>query len=176
MRQPRSGNARPHLRVLAAGLAAALLSAEAGAQGDRSVEIKAVAGYAGFIDEALLDHFVVGGAARIPLSPEWDLEPEFLYMRQSPRHDDLSFQAGAAWTFWRGPRAETYLVGAVGVLHSRFEFPGARDPRFSSNKFTGGGGAGLRLGWGDRLVLTPEARLGWEPLVRFTIGIGYEFD
>jgi len=140
------------------------------------IEIRGIAGYAGFIDETFLDHFVIGAAARIPLSPTWHVEPEILYMRQSSEHDDFSFLAGVAWTFWRSARAETYLVGAGGILHSRFAFPNAIDPTFSSNEFTGGGGAGIRLRWTDRLAISPEFRFGWEPILRVTFGLGYELD
>ena len=79
-----------------------------------------------------------GGAVRIGLSRVLSVEPEFLYLRESSDHQDYSFQTALTWEFLRRPGLRPYLVAGAGVLHSRFEFPGAQRERFSSNEFTGG--------------------------------------
>jgi hypothetical protein len=71
-------------------------------------------------------------------------------------------------------RVRFYLVGGAGIRHLRAEFPGATDPTFSDTEFTGGGGGGVRVELSDRFSLSPEFRLGWEPLLRATVGLGYE--
>ena len=93
-----------------------------GQDADR-VELKAVVGTTGFVDTPTNYHFAVGGAVRLPL---FSIEPEVLYLRESSLHDDYSFQTAITWEFWRGPGVSPYLVAGVGVLHSRFEFPGAQ--------------------------------------------------
>ena len=60
-------------------------------------------------------------------------------------------------------------------MHSRFRFPGALAERFSSNGFTAGVGAGARIRIGNRLWLSPEFRVGWEPIIRATVSVGYTF-
>lgn len=137
------------------------------------VELKAVVGTTGFLDSPTDYHFAVGGAVRLPLFRALSIEPEFLYLRESSQHDDLAFQAAAVWEFRRGTDVRPYLVAGAGVLHSRFEFPGALREHFSSNEFTGGGGGGVRIRAGRRWWISPEFRLGWEPLIRATVAVGY---
>jgi hypothetical protein len=145
------------------------------AQDADRVELKVVVGTAGFLDSPNDYHAAIGGAVRVRLSDALSIEPEVLYLRESSVHDDYSFQTAITWEFWRGPGLRPYLVAGAGVLRSRFEFPGALEEHFSSNEFTGGGGVGVRLRLGERLWLSPEFRLGWEPLIRVTVGVGYTF-
>ena len=139
------------------------------------IELKGVVGTAGFLDSPTDYRPVVGGAVRIGLSRVLSVEPEFLYLRESSDHQDYSFQTALTWEFLRRPGLRPYLVAGAGVLHSRFEFPGAQRERFSSNEFTGGGGVGVRIRVGDRFWVSPEVRVGWEPLIRATVSIGYTF-
>jgi hypothetical protein len=134
-----------------------------------------VVGYAGFLDEATIDNAVLGGALLLHVSPRFALEPEFLYMRESASVQSYVVQMNVAWEFGAPTRVRPYLVAGAGLLHQRTEFPGAVDPTFSSNEFTGNGGLGLRIRISDRFVMSPEFRLGWEPLLRATVGLGYEF-
>jgi len=48
--------------------------------------VEAGAGWAGFVDESLIDHSTFGGAARIHLTPRVSVGPELTYMF-GPRHD-----------------------------------------------------------------------------------------
>ena len=139
------------------------------------IELKAVVGTAGFLDEVTDYHAAIGGAVRVHLSRDVHVEPEVLYLRESSLHDDYAFQTAFTWEFCSRPGFRPYLVAGAGVLHSRFRFRGALEERFSSNEFTGGGGIGVRVRIGERLRVSPEFRLGWEPLVRVTVGLGYSF-
>ncbi len=139
------------------------------------IELKAVVGTTGFLDSPTNYHSAVGGAVRLGISGAFSVEPEFLYLRESSRHQDYSFQTAVTWEFLRGPKFRPYLVAGGGVLHSRFEFPGALEEQFSSNEFTGGGGVGVRIRVGDRFWISPEVRVGWEPLIRATVSVGYTF-
>ncbi len=152
-----------------------LLVSPAMAQDDDRVELKGVVGTSGFLDSPTDYHAVVGGAARLYISPRFALEPEFTYMRASSRRQDYAIQMGVIWQFRRGAVLEPYLVAAAGVQHSRSRFPGAVQETFSSNAFTGGGGVGIRIGVGSRFRLSPEFRVGSEPIVRATVSLGYMF-
>ena len=152
-----------------------LLVTPAMAQDADRIELKGVVGTFGFLDEVTDYHSVVGGAVRFHVSRVFRLEPEFLYMRESSRHEAYAFQTALIWEFRQGTGFHPYLVAGAGVLHSRFTFPGALRERFSSNEFTGGGGIGSRIRVGNRFWLSPELRIGWEPIIRATVSFGYTF-
>ncbi len=152
-----------------------LMTAPAMAQDADQIELKGVVGTTGFVDSPTNYHLAAGGAVRLRLSRALSVEPEFLYMRGSSLHDDLSFQAAAIWEFRPESGVRPYLIAGAGLMHSRFKFPGALDERFSSNEFTGGGGGGVRVRVAERWWVGPELRLGWEPLIRATVAVGYSF-
>ena len=152
-----------------------LMVTPAMAQDADRLELKGVVGTTGFVDSPTDYHSAVGGAVRVRLSGAFSVEPEFLYLRGSARHEDYAFQTAFIWEFWRGTSVRPYLVTGAGVVHSRFRFPGAQAERFSSNGFTAGVGAGVRIRIGNRLWLSPEFRVGWEPIIRATVSVGYTF-
>ena len=137
--------------------------------------MKGVIGTTGFLDDLIDSHAVAGGAVRIRLFRGLSVEPEFLYMHESSLHNDFAFQASVTWEFRGQTGIRPYVVGGAGVLHSRFDFPGAREEQFTFNEFTGGGGGGVRVRVGARWWVRPEFRLGWEPLIRATVAVGYSF-
>ena len=145
------------------------------AQDADRVELKGVLGVSGFLDEVTDYRAVVGGAARFYISPAFALEPEFLYLRELPRREDFSFQTGVIWRFRSDAGFQPYLVAGAGIRHSRFRFPGALQERFSSNAFIGDGGVGARILVRNRFTVSPEFRLGGEPIVRATVSFGYVF-
>ena len=145
------------------------------AQDADRVELKGVVGTAGFLDSPTDYHVVVGGAARLYISPRFALEPEFTYIRASSRRQDYAFQMGVIWQFRRGAGLQPYLVAAAGVQHSRSRFPGALQEQFSSNAFTANGGVGTRIRLWNRFSISPEFRLGGEPIMRATVSLGYTF-
>ncbi len=74
-----------------------------------------------------------------------------------------------------GAGLQPYLVAAAGVQHSRSRFPGALQEQFSSNAFTANGGVGTRIRLWNRFSISPEFRLGGEPIMRATVSLGYTF-
>ena len=162
------------MRLLAGPLFGILLFvAPAMAQDHDRIELKGVVGTAGFLDSPTDYHHIVGGAARLYVSPAFAVEPEFTYMRASSRRQDYAFQMGVLWQFRRGAGLQPYLVAAAGVQHSRSRFPGALREKFSSNAVTGGGGIGMRIGVGQEFRISPELRVGGEPMIRATVSLGY---
>ena len=152
-----------------------LVPSPALAQDTHRVDVKGVVGTAGFLDSPTDYRPVFGAAARVYISPHFALEPEFLYTRASPQREDYAFQTGIIWQFQRATGVEPYLVAGVGMRHRRFRFPGALQERFTSNAFTVDGGVGARIRVGTRFVITPEIRLGSEPIACATVGLGYAF-
>ena len=114
------------------------------AQDTERIELTAIVGTAGFIDEAIDYHSAVGGAVRMRLSRRLSLQPEVLYLRRSSRDQDYSLQLALIGDVGGRPDVRPYWVVGGGLLHSRFRFPGALRERFSSTEFTGGGGGGVR--------------------------------
>lgn len=136
--------------------------------------VKVLGGYAGFLDDATIHEPVVGAAYRLDVAERLALEPEFLYLRRSAIERSFHLQLNVIRPIGPDRRVRFYLVGGAGIRHLRAEFPGAMDPTFSDTEFTGGGGGGVRVELSDRFSLSPEFRLGWEPLLRATVGFGYE--
>ena len=132
-------------------------------------------GLAGFLDERTDYAFVVGGAVRTYVSPRIAIEPEFLYLRQTARLEDFIFQTNVVRDFAGNDRIRPYLIGGIGVQHRRSKHPGARQPNSTHNALTGGGGAGVRIQLSDRFFMSPEFRLGLEPLFRVHVAFGSTF-
>ena len=81
------------LWILVVALGGMLLDSPAEAQsapkgGPDAVEI--FAGYAGFVDDATIDHAVFGGAGRFYISPRASQGPEVTYMRGPDLDRDLA--------------------------------------------------------------------------------------
>ena len=150
-----------------------LIAAPAGAQTTTAVE--AVGGYAGFVDESLVDHAVVGASGRIHLSPRISIGPEVVYMR-GPRFDrDLFVTGNLTFDFLVAPSnarrgmVSPFVTVGAGLMRHR--------DRFGSNTFTSSegavtGGGGARVWLTDRVYALGEFRLGWEPHYRVTGGVG----
>ena len=153
-----------------------LAAAPAAAQPSfRSGAAEGFAGYAAFLDDAPIDHGVVGGSARIYLSPRIGIGPEIVYMRGPGDDRDLFVTGNLTFDLLRpaaGRPVEPFLV--IGGGFSRFS------DRFGATTFssvegavTGGGGARIRLT--ERLYALGEFRLGWEPHYRITGGAGVKW-
>ena len=129
-------------------------------------------GYAGFVDDATIAHGVVGGNARIYLSPRVAVGPEFVYMR-GPRFDRDLFVTGNV-TFdilapREGRRVMPFVVAGGGVTRYSGRIGSFT---FTSWEGTFTGGGGVRVDLTERLFVTGDARIGWEPHLRYTGGAG----
>ena len=147
-------------------------------------EIKLTVGAAGFgTDQGSIPHGVAGGSVRIYVTERLSVEPEVLYLRNSPNDQDYIIQPNVAYDL-TDPRKRfvPYLVGGAGVIHHRGRFFGedftTREPRVFDTSFTGwtaSAGGGVKIFLTRRLFIAPEARVGREPSVRGTVSIGYVF-
>jgi hypothetical protein len=155
------------------GIRPAAAAAQNATRPASSVEI--TTGYAGFADEDLVNHFVIGGAGRVYLTPRVSVGPEFVYMIGPDTDRDLMVTGNLTFDFLRsGPDRPVvpFVVGGIGLFHHTNDF---LDRTFSSTEgaFTAGGGA--RVSITDRWYVAPEFRIGWEPHVRATVSAGYRF-
>ena len=133
--------------------------------------IEGTLGYAAFLDEDAIEHFVGGGAIRYRVSPRLSVGPEVIYMRGPARDRDL-FVTGNLWFHFVEPRLDRrvtpYLVVGGGLMRHRSEFID-----FVAYEGAVTGGIGARIAVTDRWYIAPEARLGWEPHARLSVNVGY---
>ena len=136
--------------------------------------VEFLAGYAGFVDDATIDHAIVGAAGRVYLTPRVAVGPELVYMR-GPGSDRDLFLTGNL-TFDVLPpksgvprRATPFLVAGGGFFQHSDRF-GAFDFTSYEGAFTAGGGV---RGWITRRVyVLADVRLGWELHARVNAGLG----
>lgn len=138
--------------------------------------VEAVAGYAGFLDDALIGHTVVAGAFRYRLGRRVSVGPEVVSMAGPGRDRDVFITGNVTVDFLvpaDGPRAGTispYVVAAAGFMVHR--------PRFGSEGFSNTegavtGGGGVRVWMTERVYAVGEYRAGWEPHARVDGGLGF---
>jgi hypothetical protein len=133
-----------------------------------------LAGYAGFADDATIDHGVAGASARFYVSPRLALGPELAYMWGPGFDRDLFLTGNLTFDLLRPqrgrpPRVSPFLVAGAGFSVYR--------NRFGPNSFTSyegavTGGGGVRVWFSDRVYATADFRLGWELHCRATGGVG----
>jgi hypothetical protein len=96
-------------------------------QGRRPMAIEGTVGWAGFVDDATIEHTVVGGALLVPLTPRISVGPEVMYMI-GPGSDRDTIVIGSIWFDFLRPRPGTYatpyVVAGGGFLHHSNEFGG----------------------------------------------------
>jgi len=135
-----------------------------------------LAGYAGFVDDATIDHTIWGAAARVYLTPRLAIGPELVYMRGPNSDRDLYLTGNLTFDVLpprsgRPRRVSPFLVAGGGVFQTREHF---FDGTYTSSEgaFTAGGG--VRAFVGDRVTVGLEMRLGWEPHIRINGLIGLQ--
>jgi hypothetical protein len=133
------------------------------------VDLELVAGYAGFIDENMLDHGVIGGAVRVWLTPRVATRVELLYMRGPGEDRDWTVVPSLSFDLRREGRLVPYVVGGAGWLRTTTS---VGTGLYSSSSWTVGGGAGVRVGLSARSSMSIEGQLGTEPLTRLTVAFG----
>lgn len=145
---------------------------DAGAQARRPVAIEATAGWAGFVDDATIEHTVWGIGARVPLGSRLSVGPEVLYMI-GPGSDRDVFVLGSLWVDL-GPQPEAARVVPYLVVGGGYEW---HSDRFATGRYVSGEGAftaggGARVHLNDRIYLGGEARIGWELHLQATAHVG----
>jgi hypothetical protein len=162
--------------LVAAGVAAfiTILVPCAFAQGQRTGAVEGVGGYAGFLDESVMHHSVLGGAARWYLLPRVAVGPELVYMKGPGDDRDTVLTGNVTFDFISGARKVTpFLVAGGGIFRHSDRF-GAETFSSTEGSFTGGGG--VRIPIGERLYVAPEFRIGWEPHYRLSVAVGWRFE
>jgi hypothetical protein len=147
-----------------------IVAGTAEAQGQLpAASVNFTCGYAGFVDESLIGHAVIGGGAEWVLTPRVAFGPEVLYMIGPGSDRDLFVQGVARFGFLPFSRrvVPLALVGGGLMVHSdRF----TRTSRSSEGAFVAGGG--LRLGITPNVYVAHEFAIGWEPHVRASVNVG----
>jgi hypothetical protein len=133
-----------------------------------AADIKGSLGWLGFPDEGIEGHLLAGGSVRYGVTRHFAIEPELLYLRGGGGHYDIVLMPNFVWQWGRG-RVRPYLTGGIGLIHSKWPFANG----FSTNEALVSGGFGTKVYVDDRWFLAPEIRIGWEPHVRFSVGLGY---
>jgi hypothetical protein len=161
-------------RCIALACLAILITVPAFAQSIPPPHAEVQTGWVGFVDEAMIDHAAFGGSARVYLTPRVAVGPEVAYLRGPGSDRDLMVTGNLTVDVLgprngRPPRATPFFTVGGGYERHSDRFGPAT---FSSSEgaFTGGGG--VRVWLTDRVFGVVEARMGWEPHLRVTGGIG----
>jgi hypothetical protein len=155
--------------TLGAALCADPAAAQSRSAGRPRPSVEVTGGWAGFLDESPVDHAVIGGAARVSVSPRVSVGPEIVWMR-GPRTDrdlfftgNLTFDLAAAGSPAARSRLIPFVVVGGGVFRHSDRFVTGT---FASYEGAVTGGGGLRVRLNDRLHAAIDVRTGWEPHVR----------
>ena len=153
-----------------------LAATPAAAQPSQKLAADFMVGYAGFVDEALIGHGVAVTGIRYQLSRRVSIGPEVVYM-VGPGHDrDLFLTINMAVDFLvrhAGSRTATvnpFVIGGGGIMRHANRV-GTRPISALEGAWTAG--AGARFWLSERAYAIGEYRLGWEPHVRVTGGLGF---
>lgn len=159
--------------TIVVALAALALPMSARAQERPAPAVEFAAGWAGFADEGVVHHSVLGGAARFNLSPRIGIGPELVYMVGPGSDRDLFLTGNLTFDFFAPSpsRAVSPFVVVGGGLfrHNNDFFNGTYTS--TEGAFTAGGG--VRIALGERAYIAPEARAGWETHIRLTVALGW---
>ena len=132
------------------------------------------AGWAGFVDDAMINHLTVGGTARTYVTRRLSIGPEVQYMR-GPRSDRDLFVTGNLTFDVAGDRGSgrltPFLVVGGGLMRHSDRF-GAVTFSSTEGAFTAGGGLRVRA---ERLLAGVDARCGWELHCRVAGTVGVAF-
>ena len=133
-------------------------------------DVEFTGGYAGFVDDATIDHGMLGTAVRFHLSPRVSVGPELQFMLGPDNDRDLILTGNVTFdVFSPSRRATPFLVAGGGLFNHRDSF-GGRDFSSTEAAFTAGGG--IRAWLSERVYVATELRVGWELHYRVTGSVG----
>ena len=137
--------------------------------------VEGTAGHAGFVDDGMIGHGLVGASARWSLTPRLGIGPEITYMVGPGSDRDLFVTGNVTWDLvrWAPPRpgrVVPYVLAGAGFFRHSNRF-GSTTFATTEGAFTAGGGA--RVWVTPRVYVGGEARIGWELHTRFagTVGV-----
>ena len=164
--------------ILAAAVAVPAAAQSTAAATRPAPVVEGALGWAGFGDEGIIHHGLVGGAARFYVSPRFSLGPEVVYM-VGPGQDRDLFVTGNLMFDVLAPMAATprrvtpFLVAGGGLFrHSDRFLTGT----FASTEGAFTVGLGVR-GWTTRRTFVAvDARMGWELHIRLSAIVGVALD
>lgn len=132
--------------------------------------VEGVFGWAGFIDEAWIDHTMYGAGARLYVRPRLAIGPEFLVLDGPPGDVDWTLMGTVTFDLRHDSSGATpYLVVGAGYLRTYMDLG---SQWYSSGEWITSGGVGVRIPLGRRFFVAPELRIGYEPELRFGVTIG----
>ena len=140
--------------------------------------LEGAVGWAGFLDESVVHHSVIGGSARLYVSRHFSIGPEVTYMVGPGQDRDLIVTGNLMFdvlapTAAKPQRVTPFLVAGGGLFRHSDTFV---NRTFSSTEGAFTVGLGVR-GWTTRRTFVAvDARLGWEPHVRLAATIGVALD
>jgi hypothetical protein len=137
--------------------------------------VEASLGWAGFGDEGIIHHTLMGAGARFYVSRRFSIGPEVQYMIGPDSDRDLIVTGNVIFdvlgpTADRPRRTSPYVVAGGGLFRHSQQF---LTETFSSNEGAFTAGVGVR-GWAtDRVFVALDARVGWEVHLRLagTVGV-----
>ncbi len=174
-----------HIRTLAVivGIAAGCLGPSATptfAQPLRLASLEAVAGHAGFVDDAWDHRVMAGGTARFALTPRLTVGPEVVYLRGAHGAHDLTVTGTGTFDLLpptSGRRVVPFVVFGAGLIRQTSLVGGGPGIvglfPYSTSEGTLSGGIGARFALGRTLFVAPDVRLGWEPETRVSVALGW---
>lgn len=140
--------------------------------------VEGALGWAGFGDEGLIHHTVAGGGARFHVGRRVSLGPEVQFFVGPDTDSDLLLTGNVvvdvlAPAADRPRRTTPYLLIGGGLFR--------HSDRFASGTFAsteGGYTAGVGVRWWatERVYVSADARMGWEPHLRLAASIGVSLD
>ena len=134
--------------------------------------VEGFGGWAGFVDEATVDHSIFGGAARWYVSPRIAIGPELVYMVGPGSDRDLMLTGNVTFDVFDRRPVTPFFVVCGGLFRNSNDF-GFQKFSHTEGAFTAG--AGVRFNVGERFYVAPEARLGWELHTRLSVAAGVTF-
>jgi hypothetical protein len=160
------------------GVASTALAQPPGA-GDASVRpapvLEGAVGWAGFGDEGVIHHSLLGVGYRHYVSRRISLGPELQFMSGPGSDRDLILTGNLGFdllgpTVDRPRRTTPYVVAGGGLFRHSNRF-GAET--FSSTEGAFTAGVGLRSWIGERVFVGADARVGWELHLRLAAVVGF---
>lgn len=163
-----------HVIVAAAAtiaLLAGVRATSAQMTGRPAPTVEVAGGYAGFADEGVIHHGVIGAAARVYVSPRLAVGPEVTYMVGPGQDRDIVLTGNVTFDIRRSRPGIVvpYLLAGGGLFQHSNQF-GAQTFRSREGAFTAG--AGARAWVSDRTYVAGEYRVGWELHYRVTGHVG----